>query len=52
MSKEELFESIINACSEWESLDYIAQVVNRNVDYLLNNIIPIMLERVIPMAAA
>ena len=44
MSREELRMVIVNACSDWVSLDYIASTINRNPVYLLNHIIPSMLE--------
>ena len=44
MSKEELREVIINTCSDWVSLEYIATSIGRKIDYLQNHVIPFMLE--------
>ncbi|MBR6161159.1 MAG: putative DNA binding domain-containing protein [Bacteroidales bacterium] len=44
MSKEEIREEIMITCSDWVSLDYIAATIKRNSGYLLDYIIPSMLE--------
>ena len=44
MSKKEIRKEIVNVCSEWVSLDYIATTIGRNSVYLLNHVIPSMLE--------
>ncbi|MBQ9509459.1 MAG: putative DNA binding domain-containing protein [Bacteroidales bacterium] len=44
MKKEELYMEIVNICSDWVSLDFIAATINRNSGYLLDNIIPSMLK--------
>lgn len=44
MSKDEIRAVIINACSDWVSLDYVAKTINRTTAYLLSDIIPSMLE--------
>ena len=40
----ELYGFIIDACEEWISLEDIARAVDRKPDYLLNEIIPLMLK--------
>lgn len=44
MSRAELQKAIISACQEWVSLESIAIATERNPYYLLNEIIPSMLE--------
>ena len=44
MSRDELYGVIIDACEEWISLEDIARAVDRKPDYLLNEIIPLMLK--------
>ena len=44
MSKAELREAIVSACQDWIALENIALAVERDNDYLLNHIIPSMLE--------
>ena len=44
MSRAELREIIISACQEWVSLEDIATATERNADYLLNEVIPSILE--------
>ena len=44
MSRDELYGFIIDACEEWISLEDIARAVDRKPDYLLNEIIPLMLK--------
>ena len=44
LSKKELFDFIVDACEVWIALDDIARTVERKPDYLLNEIIPLMLK--------
>lgn len=44
MKKEELRMEIVNICSDWVSLDYIATTLKRSLEYIQNHIIPSMLE--------
>ena len=44
MSKEEIRKEIIALCEDWVSLEYIAKRIRRNSTYLLNHVIPSMLE--------
>ena len=44
MSREKLREEIVNICSDWVPLDYLATTIGRNPDYLLSDVIPSMLE--------
>jgi len=44
MSRKELYGFIVDACEEWIALEDIARAVDRKPDYLLNEIIPSMLE--------
>ena len=43
MSKDEIRAEIMNVCSNWVSLDFIAKSINRTTAYLLSDIIPSML---------
>ena len=44
MSKEEIQAEIMEVCTDWVSLDYIATTIERSTAYLLSDIIPLMLE--------
>ena len=44
MSKEEIRAEIMEVCTDWVSLDYIATTIERSTAYLLSDIIPLMLE--------
>ena len=44
MSRNELHHYIIEAFQDWMPLEDIAKTVERDYDYLLNRIIPTMLE--------
>ena len=43
MNKDELYKCIIDSCNDWMPLEDIASSVERKYDYLLNYIIPTML---------
>ena len=43
MSKDEIRAEIMNVCSNWVSLEFIAKSINRTTAYLLSDIIPSML---------
>ena len=44
MNRRELQRYIIEACQDWMALEDIASAVERDNDYLLNHVIPTMLE--------
>lgn len=44
MSQAELREAIVSVCLNWASLEDIATAIERNADYLLNEMIPAILE--------
>ena len=44
MSKEEIQAEIMEVCTDWVSLDYVAKTIDRTTAYLLSDIIPSMLE--------
>lgn len=44
MSEEEIRGEIFSLCDDWVSLEYIAKMIKRNSAYLLNHVIPSMLE--------
>lgn len=44
MSRKELYKVIIETCSNWVSLEYISKTIGRSPYYLLNEIIPSMLD--------
>jgi len=44
MSKQELYDYIINICSEWLSMEEIVEKTNRSALYIRIKVIPVMLK--------
>ena len=45
LSKDELYDKIMDVCVDYTSFEYIAKVINKTLRYLKNKIIPRVVEQ-------